>query len=91
MSILNATVPTPVRALADFARVAVPAHSSATVTLRIPPRLNAVLDEALQDVVPPGPRSLWVGGASDPEAAPGMRGGWVTVGAATPVSVCEAA
>lgn len=91
VTIHNVTVPTPVRALVDFARVAVPAHSSAVVQLRVPPRLNAVLDASLVDAVPPGPRTLWVGGASDPAAAPGVQGGWETVGPATPVANCEAA
>ena len=90
VTIRNATVPTPVRALADFARVSVAAHGSAQVQLRIPPRLNAVLSAALVDVVEPGSRSLWVGGASDPAAAPGVLGGWSTVGEATPVAACEA-
>ena len=53
-------MPVPLRALVAFERVAVPPHSSTSVTLRISPRVNAVMRASdLVDEVQPGRRSLW--------------------------------
>ncbi len=89
---VGASVPAPIRALAAFARVWVPAGGATTLTLSIPPRLNSLMrDGDYLDVVSPGARDLWVGGASDPAAAPGVAASFAVTGAPTPVVQCEGA
>lgn len=91
VSLPGASVPSPARALADFARVAVPAGGAVNVTLAVAPARNAVLREGdLAEVVEPGARVLWVGGASSPGFAPGVGGGYAVAGPTTPVSACGA-
>ena len=91
LSFSNASVPVPARALVAFARVAVPARGSASVTLRVPPRVNAVMRAGdLVEEIQPGRRTLWLGGCSDPARLPGVALAFTTVGAPTPLSECPA-
>ena len=86
------TVPVPVRALVAFQRVRVPAGRSVDVALQVLPRQNAVLRAGdLAEEVQPGPRSLWLGGCSEPRLLTGVRLAFTTVGVATPLDVCEQA
>lgn len=88
----NASAPVPQRLLADFARVAIPAGGQATVTLTLAPFQNSLLREGdLLRVVEPGPRSLWIGGCSDPARLPGASATFTTTGITTPVAQCAAA
>jgi hypothetical protein len=91
VTIHNATVTTPLLALADFVRVRVPAMSSLVVKLSVKPRLNSVLSESFVDVVEPGLRTVWIGGSSAAGKGPGVFGSWQTVGQVTPVMTCESA
>lgn len=89
VTVHNATVRVPIRQLVAFARVRVPAGGAVEVPLTFAPERHAVLrNPDLVTVIEPGPRTIWVGGASDPAAAPGVAGSFAVVGAATPLSSC---
>jgi beta-glucosidase len=86
----NASVPVPRRQLAAFARVFVPGNGgTAKVTLEVRPSLQSVMRAGdYVDVVEPGLRTLWVGGASDPAVLPGAAAAYTVVGTTTPVGQC---
>lgn len=90
LALRGASVPTPLRALVDFVRVAIPAGVTRTVTLRVTPRLNSLMRAGdYEDVVQPGVRTLYVGGTSA-LAGLALRGDVTVTGAETPVARCEA-
>lgn len=61
------TVATPERKLCDFAKVAVPANSSVTVSFEIPFERFALMTADLKEIVEPGDFLLYVGGSSAAE------------------------
>ena len=87
LSLLEASTPTPRRALVAFDRVWLPAGTATRVSLTLTPRLNAVMRAGdYVDVVEPGRRVVYVGG----DSAAAFSAGFATVGTVTPVAVCEA-
>lgn len=87
----NSTVPSPIRGLANFTRVFIPAGQSTAVTLSIKPRTGSSVlrNTDYVPVIEPGYRNLWIGGCSDPTILPGSFASYQVVGNTVPVTVCE--
>jgi beta-glucosidase len=95
LTLANASVPVPLRTLAGFARVAIPAGRSARLTFEVPQRARAVMRAGdFVEVVEPGGVALWVGGGQPglpPRTqAPGMPAAFSVGGAVTPLAQCDA-
>jgi beta-glucosidase len=69
VTVVSASVPVPIRALAGFRRVALQPGERRSVTFTLAPRQLSLIDAANQRVVEPGTFELSVGGKQ-----PGFRG-----------------
>lgn len=89
ISMPSSSVSTPIRALVDFSKVLLQPGQAQDVSLTVTPRLQSILRAGdYADVVEPGPRSVWVGGASAPGWAGGVGGGYAVQGQTTPLAQC---